>query len=132
VTRRPSFAGGIPVIRRVRDEIELVQRHVQVLRAVVSNQPIGIMKLSELLDLPFHRIRYSLRVLEQMGYIQASPAGAVATPLSRELLEGLDREIDEMIALLVQMKRGTVSSGKETGEGGQNPSATFNTAESNL
>jgi len=37
-----------------------------------------------------------------------------------------------MIALLVQMKRGTVSSGKETGEGGQNPSATFNTAESNL
>jgi len=120
------------VIRRVRDEIELVQRHVQVLRAVVSNQPIGIMKLSELLDLPFHRIRYSLRVLEQMGYIQASPAGAVATPLSRELLEGLDSEIDEMIALLVQMKRGTVSSRQETGEGGQNPSATFNTAESNL
>ncbi len=94
-----------------------MQRHVQVLRAVVSNQPIGIMKLSELLDLPFHRIRYSLRILEQMGYIQASPAGAVATPLSRELLENLDGEIDEMIALLLRMKQGRDDSAHENGQG---------------
>ncbi|MCQ8893391.1 MAG: hypothetical protein NQU46_01965 [Methanolinea sp.] len=92
------------MIGKVKSEIELVQRHIQVLRAVVSNQPIGIMKLSELLDLPVHRIRYSLRVLEQMGYIQASPSGAVATSRSEELLGGLDSEIDEMIALLVRMK----------------------------
>jgi len=77
------------MLEKVRDEIELMQRHIQVVRAVVGHQPIGIMKLSEQLDLPFHRIRYSLRVLEQLGYIQASPTGAVATKRAEEM--GVDR-----------------------------------------
>lgn len=93
------------MIEKVKSEIELMQRHIQVLRTVVEHQPIGIMKLSELMDLPFHRIRYSLRVLEQMGYIRASPSGAIATPQSVELLEGLDQELTDMIELLRSMKR---------------------------
>jgi len=93
------------MLGKVRHEIELMQRHIQVLRAVVEHEPIGIMKLSELMDLPFHRIRYSLRVLEQMGYIRASPSGAVATRQSLELLNGLDRELQEMIGLLAAMKK---------------------------
>ncbi|MDI9633875.1 MAG: hypothetical protein QFX32_07475 [Methanolinea sp.] len=113
------------MIGRVKEEIELMRRHVQVLRSVVANQPIGIMKLSELLELPSHRIRYSLRVLEKMGYIQASSAGAVATRAGERLLEVLDEEIDRMIALLVQMKGGG-------GDEGENPSATFNTGKDNL
>ncbi|OPY41337.1 MAG: hypothetical protein A4E42_01827 [Methanoregulaceae archaeon PtaU1.Bin222] len=92
------------MIEKVKGEIELMQRHIQVLRTVVSHQPIGIMKLSELMDLPFHRIRYSLRILEQMGYIRASPSGAVATPQSMKLLRGLDQELTEMINLLESMK----------------------------
>ena len=92
------------MLEKVRDEIELVQRHIQVVRAVVGHQPIGIMKLSEQLDLPFHRIRYSLRVLEQLGYIQASPSGAVATKRAEEMLLHLDEELDAMIALLRSMK----------------------------
>ncbi|HII76294.1 MAG TPA: hypothetical protein HA264_04485 [Methanolinea sp.] len=92
------------MIEKVKGEIELMQRHIQVLRTVVAHQPIGIMKLSELMDLPFHRIRYSLRVLEQMGYIRASQSGAVATPQSVELLAGLDQELGEMIRLLESMR----------------------------
>jgi len=56
------------MIGKVKAEIELMKRHMEVMQAVVSNQPIGIMKLSELLDQPFHRVRYSLRVLEHLGY----------------------------------------------------------------
>jgi predicted transcriptional regulator len=93
------------MIEKVKSEIELMQRHIEVLRMVVAHEPIGIMKLSEVLDLPFHRIRYSLRVLEQMGYIRASPSGAVATNLASELLEHLDDEIDQMINLLDGMKK---------------------------
>ena len=93
------------MIERVKTEIELMQRHTEVLRTVVVHQPIGIMKLSELLDLPFHRIRYSLRVLEQLGYIQATPAGAIATPLTEEFLKRLDEDLDELIVLLESMKR---------------------------
>ena len=61
------------MLQKMKDEIELLSRHVIVIRAVMEHQPIGIMKLSELLDLPFHRIRYSLRVLEQARLHQGHP-----------------------------------------------------------
>ncbi len=92
------------MIEKIKSEIELMQRHIEVLRTVVDHQPIGIMKLSELLDLPFHRIRYSLRVLEQMGYIRASSAGAVATEEAQDLLKNLNGEIEDMVKLLETMK----------------------------
>jgi predicted transcriptional regulator len=92
------------MLSKMKAEIELLGRHIQVVRAVVEHQPIGIMKLAELLDLPFHRIRYSLRVLEQIGYIRASPSGAVATQRTGELFAHLDTDIDELIGLLEKMK----------------------------
>jgi predicted transcriptional regulator len=92
------------MLAKLKSEIELVSRHLEVIRAVVENQPIGIMKLSEVLDLPYHRVRYSLRILEQEGYIRASPAGAVATALAADLLSGLEGEIDELIGLLVTIQ----------------------------
>jgi len=93
------------MLEKMKDEIELLSRHIEVARAVVDNQPIGIMKLSELLDLPSHRIRYSLHVLEQLGYIRASQEGAVATPRTVELFSHLDADLDELIRLLETMKR---------------------------
>lgn len=93
------------MIGKVKAEIELMKRHIEVMQAVVSSQPIGIMKLSEILDLPYHRVRYSLRILEQEGYIRASPAGAVATALAADLLNGLEGEVDELIGLLETIKK---------------------------
>jgi predicted transcriptional regulator len=88
------------MLSKIKSEIELVSRHLEVIRVVVEHQPIGIMRLSEILGLPYHRVRYSLRILEQEGYIRASPAGAVATPLAADLLSSLDDEVDELIELL--------------------------------
>ena len=88
------------MLSKIKSEIELVSRHLEVIRVVVEHQPIGIMRLSEILGLPYHRVRYSLRILEQEGYIRASPAGAVATPLAADLLSNLDDEVDELIELL--------------------------------
>lgn len=93
------------MLDKMKDEIELLSRHLDVARAVLEHQPIGIMKLSELLDLPSHRIRYSLHVLEQEGYIRASPEGAVATPRTLELFEDLNESIDDIVHLLESMKR---------------------------
>jgi len=99
------------MLQKMKDEIELLSRHVLVIRAVLEHQPIGIMKLSELLDLPFHRIRYSLRVLEHLGYIRATPAGATATPQTEDLLRHLDDNLDDLIGLLESMK---LEPGEET------------------
>jgi predicted transcriptional regulator len=92
------------MIEKLHQEIELVGRHLDVIRVVEKHQPIGIMKLAELLDLPYHRVRYSLRVLEQFGYIRASPAGAVATSEAEELLKTLDDQIEQIIGELKSMK----------------------------
>jgi predicted transcriptional regulator len=93
------------MLNKMKDEIELVSRHLDVARAVADHQPIGIMKLSELLGLPTHRIRYSLHVLEQEGYIRASPEGAVATPRTGELFNDLNKNIDDIVSLLESMRR---------------------------
>jgi predicted transcriptional regulator len=88
------------MLEKLKADIELLDRHIGVMKAVMEHEPIGIVKLSLLMDLPYHRIRYSLRVLEQMGYIQASPAGAVTTTQTRRLLSNIDRDVDELVALL--------------------------------
>ncbi|MDN7024944.1 hypothetical protein FGU65_08605 [Methanoculleus sp. FWC-SCC1] len=93
------------MLEKLKAEIERVTRHLQVIRAVAEHQPIGIMKLSDVLDLPYHRVRYSLRILEQEGYIRASPAGAVATARADELIRALDGQVDELIELLQTLKR---------------------------
>ena len=99
------WAFGDGMLKKMKDEIELLSRHIQVAMAVTDHQPIGIMKLSDLLDLPSHRIRYSLHVLEQLGYIRASPEGAVATPLTEELFAHLNEDLEDLIRLLEMMKR---------------------------
>ena len=93
------------MLKKMKDEIELLSRHIGVARAVVEFQPIGIMKLSELLDQPSHRIRYSLHVLEQLGYIRASPDGAVATSRTVDLFSHLNDDLDGLIHMLEAMKR---------------------------
>jgi predicted transcriptional regulator len=93
------------MLKKMKDEIELLSRHIEVAKAVADHEPIGILKLAELLDLPSHRIRYSLHVLEQLGYIRASPEGAVVTPQTVELFQHLNGDLDELIRLLAAMKR---------------------------
>jgi predicted transcriptional regulator len=97
-----AFTG---MLKKMKDEIELLSRHIDVARAVVDHQPIGIMKLSELLALPSHRIRYSLHVLEQMGYIRASPDGAVATPQASRMFADLDNDLEDLVGMLTAMKK---------------------------
>jgi predicted transcriptional regulator len=81
-------------------EIELIERHIKMLRITRENQPVGIIRLSEILELPRHKVRYSLRMLERDGVIVATPDGAVVSEryecFMREMSEYL-RELKERI-----------------------------------
>ncbi|MDD1728105.1 MAG: hypothetical protein LUQ50_03435 [Methanospirillum sp.] len=92
------------MLKKIKGDIELIGRHLEVLSTVAQHQPIGIIKLSEILELPQHRIRYSLRVMEGLGYIRASPTGAVTTTKTDELFSHLDTDIGEIITLLKGMQ----------------------------
>lgn len=81
-------------------EIDLLRRHVLILKLVMENEPIGILKLSDLSGLPQHRVRYSLRILEQRGIIRPSPQGAIPTPKARKFLKSLPDELEELVQKL--------------------------------
>ncbi|HEV8593969.1 MAG TPA: hypothetical protein VGR51_00355 [Thermoplasmata archaeon] len=87
--------------------MKLLQRHVTMLRAIVENQPIGIIRLSEMLNFPQHKVRYSLRILEQEGLIKPSPDGAITTDKLEGFLEYLKSMLDE-VADTVQALRKTI------------------------
>jgi len=93
---------------KVEQEIKLLQRHVTMLKAIVENQPIGIIRLSEMMNYPQHKVRYSLRILEQEGLIKPSAEGAVTTDKLDEFLGYLKGMLDE-VAATVQAVRKTIS-----------------------
>ncbi len=76
-------------------EMELIKRHILMLKATKQNQPVGIIRLSEILDIPKHKVRYSLRLLERDGLITATQEGAVVTEKDDVFLQELSNRLDE-------------------------------------
>jgi predicted transcriptional regulator len=85
-------------------EAEIALRHLEVLKAVKERQPIGIFKLSEELNMPKHRVRYSLRVLEQSGIIEPTQYGAVIKDSGYEEIEKLKESIAEIKNLVEKLE----------------------------
>ena len=75
-------------------ELDLLQRHMTMLKAIIENEPVGIIRLSEMLDCPQHKVRYSLRILEQEGLIKPSLEGAVTTDKINDFLTRLSGTLD--------------------------------------
>jgi predicted transcriptional regulator len=78
-------------------ELDLLQRHMALLKAIIENEPIGIIRLSEMLDCPQHKVRYSLRILEQEGLIKPSLEGAVTTDNIDKFLGRLSKILDGIV-----------------------------------
>ncbi len=77
-------------------ELDLLQRHIAMLKAIVDNEPIGIIRLSEMLEIPQHKVRYSMRILEQEGLIEPSLEGAVTTDRLKDFLKRLSGALNEI------------------------------------
>ena len=90
---------------KVSGELEMLQRHLVILKQVVENEPIGILKLAEETKIPSHKVRYSLRVLEQEGLIKASAPGAVTTNQTRSFLKELDSMIEDLSKRAEDLKK---------------------------
>jgi len=100
-----------PLVNGFRNELELLERHVRMLQFVEKHGPVGIIRLSTLMQIPKHKVRYSLRILEREGFIQPSTQGAVATEKVAQFFEQIQgmmgdvkRQLDT-IALSLQRPR---------------------------
>ncbi|MBE6516648.1 MAG: hypothetical protein E7Z67_00465 [Thermoplasmata archaeon] len=87
-------------INKIEEDLNLLIRHIKMLRVTKENQPIGIIRLSEMTDIPKHKIRYSLRLLEKDGVIAPSPGGAIVTDkyesYMRDILEYMSKLRDSV------------------------------------
>ena len=78
---------------KVNGELEMLERH------------LVILKLAEETKIPSHKVRYSLRVLEQEGLIKASSPGAVTTERTGPFLAELESMIQDLIKRAGDLKR---------------------------
>ncbi|AAG19486.1 conserved hypothetical protein [Halobacterium salinarum NRC-1] len=53
---------------------------------------------------PHHKVRYSLRVLEEETLIEPSSQGAITTDRTHEFVEELDGKVDEIMDKMESMK----------------------------
>ena len=86
-------------------ELNLLCRHVDVLKTVKEHGPIGIIRLSQITGQPQHMIRYSLRTLEKDGIITPSPNGAVVTDRVHETLGTLEATLDDLTTTMQDLKK---------------------------
>ena len=87
----------------VESELDIIKRHVKILKTLQGNEPAGIIKLSELTHHPQHMVRYSLRILEQEGLIEPSPQGAVTTPAIETAIPQLKEKLNEMNSMIKEL-----------------------------
>jgi predicted transcriptional regulator len=92
------------MIDRLEKEVDMLERHLQVLKMVIESEPIGIVKMSNETGYPHHKVRYSLRVLEEENLIEPSSQGAITTERTAEFVDELDGKIDEIVTKLESMK----------------------------
>ncbi len=85
------------LLDQVNRELELTQRHLEVLKVVIERGPIGIMKLAEETGMPTHKVRYSLRVLEQEQLIKPSSHGAIEGDAVKKFVSDFEKNIDELV-----------------------------------
>jgi len=92
------------IMEKMTSELELIERHVMMLRATKENQPIGIIRLSEILDIPKHKVRYSLRLLENEGLISPSTEGAKVTDKYDQFMADVERSLNELRERVEQLR----------------------------
>ena len=80
----------------IEAELDILKRHIHVLKTLQEHQPMGIIKLSEITNYPQHMVRYSLRILEQDGLVEPSPHGAVTTDGVSETMNVLKKTLTDI------------------------------------
>lgn len=91
------------MIEQLERELELLERHLQILALVAAQQPIGIVNLSDETGYPHHKVRYSLRILEEEELIEPSSQGAMTTDQAGEFLDDHESRLNTIIADLEAM-----------------------------
>lgn len=95
------------MIANVSNELEMVERHFTILKQVFESEPIGIVALADKTGFPRHKVRYSLRVLENSDLVEPTDQGAISTDDAVAFVESSPDRIDVLISKLEGLKTET-------------------------
>jgi predicted transcriptional regulator len=93
------------MIDRLQDQLRKERRDLRVLRSVLRDHPLGIVSISQQTDIPQHKVRYSLRMLENDDLIEATPQGAVPADGIEDHATDLNEGIDDLVERLRSLDR---------------------------
>ena len=82
------------MLQTLSNDVEIVGRHLEILKLTRNNEPIGIVHLSNTTGYPHHKVRYSLRILEDEGLIVPTQEGAETTDKVPDFLADIDTAVD--------------------------------------
>jgi predicted transcriptional regulator len=91
-------------MERLRDQVEKESRDLSILGAVIDDGPIGIVRLAEETGIPEHKVRYSLRMLEDDGLVEPTPQGAVPVDGIAERVADINAGLDQLIERLEELE----------------------------
>jgi predicted transcriptional regulator len=92
------------MVDRLESQVEKEQRDQRILRAVIEQGPIGISRLSEETGVPEHKVRYSLRMLENDELVEPTPDGAVPAANIDERVAAMNEGLDDIVDRLEELK----------------------------
>jgi predicted transcriptional regulator len=92
------------MVDRLRTQVEKEERDQRILRVVIEAGPIGITRLADETGVPEHKVRYSLRMLENDELVEPTPNGAVPVEDIDERLARINDGIDDIVERLEALK----------------------------
>ena len=84
------------MIDRLTEQVAKEARDLRILQAVIDHHPIGIVRISNETGIPEHKVRYSLRMLENDGFIDPTQQGAVPAEDIGERVGDINAGLDEL------------------------------------
>ena len=89
---------------RLADQVEKESRDLAILEAVIADGPIGIVRLAEETEIPEHKVRYSLRMLENDELVEPTPQGAVPAEDIADRVADINDGIDGLVSRLEELE----------------------------
>ncbi|WP_226011810.1 helix-turn-helix domain-containing protein [Halomicrobium salinisoli] len=97
---------------RLGEQVDKEARDLTVLAAVLEHGPIGSARLSEVTDVPEHKVRHSLRMLEDDGLVEVTADDAVAADDAADRLDGMNDGLDDLADRVADLKEIFETDGK--------------------
>lgn len=89
---------------RLADQVEKERRDVAIFRAVVEHGPIDIVSLAEETDIPEHKVRQSVRMLENDGVVEPSEQGTVPPDDVEDQVTAINDGVDHLVERVEELR----------------------------